>query len=131
VRDVQFTQLFLVWLASLPRRNMSISEQVLAVQNFKNAAHYDLRTVRIVMPELKGQAADTAQDAALQVMEKIRGFYRPLLPDLPDWVDEILHFEYQKLKHPEKRYAALVREKFSGTFLEKGIRHCMHPDEGE
>lgn len=131
VRDVQFTQLFLVWLASLPRRNMSVSDQVLAVQNFKNAAHYDLRTVRIVMPELKGQAADTAQDAALYVMDRIRRFYRPLLPDLPDWVDEILHFEYQKLKHPEKRYAALVREKFSGTFLEKGIRHCMHPDEGE
>lgn len=127
VRDVQFTQLFLVWLASLPRRNMSISEQVLAVQNFKNAAHYDLRTVRIVMPELKGQAADTAQDAALHVMEKIRSFYRPLLPDLPDWVDEVLHFEYEKVKHPEKRYAALVRERFSGTFLEKGILYCTHP----
>lgn len=125
IRDVQFTQLFLVWLASLPRRYLSLAEQVIAVQNFKNAAHFDLRTVRIIMPELEGQAADNALDAALYVMEKIRTFYRPLLPDLPDWVEGVLYFETDKLKNPKKRYAARVREEFSGTFLEKGIAHAM------
>lgn len=125
VRDVQFTQLFLVWLATLPRRFMSIAEQVIAVQNFKNSAHFDLRTVRIIMPELEGQAAENALDAALCVMEKIRSFYRPLLLELPDWVEEVLHFEMGKLKHPERRYAARVREEFSGSFLEKGIAHAM------
>ena len=87
------------------------------------------RAYRKALDALDGKI--TSQDAAPYVMDRIRRLYRPLLPDLPDWVDEILHFEYQKLKHPEKRYAALVREKLSGTFLEKGIRHCMHPDEGE
>ena len=125
VRDVQFTQLFLIWLASLPRRNMSLADQVLAVQNFKNAAHYDLRTVHIVMPELKGKAAENALESALYVMEKIRAFYRPLLPELPDWVEPVLRFENGKLKHPEKRYAAVVRERFSGSFLEKGIEYAM------
>lgn len=125
VRDVQFSQLFLVWLAAMPRRFMSDAEQILAVQNFKNAARYDLRTVRIVMPELKGKAADNALNAALTVMEKICSFYRPLLPDLPDWVEEVLHFEREKLKHPEKRYAVRVRRMFSGTFLEKGMEHAM------
>ena len=125
VRDVQFTQLFLIWLASLPRRNMSLADQVFSVQNFKNAAHYDLRTVHIFMPELKGKAAENALEAALHVMEKIRAFYRPLLPDLPDWVEPVLRFENEKLKDPEKRYAAVVRERFSGTFLEKGIAYAM------
>ena len=125
VRDVQFTQLFLIWLASLPRRNMSLSDQVLAVQNFKNAAHYDLRTVHIVMPDLKGQAAENALEAGRCVMEKIRAFYRPLLPGLPDWAEPVLRFENEKLKNPEKRYAAVVRERFSGTFLEKGIAYAM------
>ena len=125
VRDVQFAQLFLVWLASLPRRLMTKAGQILAVQNFKNAAHYDLDTVRIVMPELTGQASTSAQEAALDVMNRIQAFYRPLLGDLPDWVDQVLHFEAEKIKNPTKRYAVRVREEFSGTFLEKGIAHAI------
>lgn len=125
VRDVQFSQLFLTWLAAIPRRYMSAADQVLAVQNFKNAAHYDLRTVRIVMREFTGEAAENALNAALEVMDRICRFYRPLLPDLPDWVEEVLHFESEKLKDPEKRYAARVRKMFSGTYLEKGIQHAM------
>ncbi|MGM9661135.1 MAG: hypothetical protein ACI3WQ_11095, partial [Faecousia sp.] len=47
-RDLTFAQLFLVWLASTPREFLSTKAQVQAVQNFKNAAHYDLKTVKIV-----------------------------------------------------------------------------------
>ena len=49
-RDVAFIQLFLVWLAATPRQDFSKKDQVQAVQNFKNAAHYDLKTVKIVVP---------------------------------------------------------------------------------
>ena len=127
VRDVQFVQLFLVWLASIPRRRMSPAEQVLAGQNFKNAARFDLETVRIVMPELAREksAETTAQDAAMYVMEKIREFYRPLYPDLPSWVERVLDFEYAKIRDPEKRYAARLRKEFSDTFLEKGMERAV------
>ena len=125
VRDVQFTQLFLIWLASLPRRNMSLADQVLAVQNFKNAAHFDLRTVHIVMPEFREKPVKNALEAALYTMEMIRAFYRPLLPELPDWAEPVLRFENEKLKNPEKRYAAVVRDRFSGTFLEKGMAYAV------
>lgn len=127
VRDVQFVQLFLVWLASIPRRRMSPAEQVLAGQNFKNAARFDLETVRIVMPELAGEksAETTAQDAAMYVMEKIREFYRPLYPDLPSWVESVLDFEFAKIRDPEKRYAARLRKEFSDTFLEKGMERAV------
>ena len=125
MRDVQFTQLFLIWLASLPRRNMSLADQVLAVQNFKNAAHFDLRTVHIVMPEFREKPVKNALEAALYTMEMIRAFYRPLLPELPDWAEPVLRFENEKLKNPEKRYAAVVRDRFSGTFLEKGMAYAV------
>ena len=127
VRDVQFVQLFLVWLASIPRRRMSPAEQVLAGQNFKNAARFDLETVRIVMPELAREksAETTAQDAAMYVMEKIREFYMPLYPDLPSWVESVLDFEYAKIRDPEKRYAARLRKEFSDTFLEKGMERAV------
>ena len=49
VRDLTFAQLFLVWLASTPREALSPKDQVQAVQNFKNAAHYDLKAVKIVL----------------------------------------------------------------------------------
>lgn len=125
VRDVRFVQLFLVWLASLPRKVMSPLEQVLAVQNFKNAAHFDLRTVKIVMPELRDEAAASAEGAALYVMDRVWKFYRNLPGELPDWVPEVLDFEKKKIRHPETRYAAQVRERFSGTFLEKGMERAM------
>ena len=37
-RDVLFSQLFLVWAASLPPADLTVKDQVQAVQNFKNAA---------------------------------------------------------------------------------------------
>lgn len=130
VRDVQFAQLFLAWLASLPRRVMTPLEQVLAVQNFKNAAHYDLRTVRIEMAGLT-ETADSlcAQDAAVHVLRQMQEFYRALAADLPEWACSVLEFEMDKLLHPQKRYAARVREQFSGTFLEKGIEHAVRVQE--
>ena len=86
---------------------------------------FDLRTVHIVMPEFREKPVKNALEAALYTMEMIRAFYRPLLPELPDWVEPVLRFENEKLKKPEKRYAAVVRDRFSGTFLEKGMVYAV------
>lgn len=124
-RDVQFAQVFLVWLASLPRMNMSFAEQVMAVRNFKNAARYDLRTVQIVMSPAAGSpVSGNALEAARLVLAGIRDFYRGLREDLPDWVPEVLDFEAKKLADPSSRYAVQVLERFSGSFLEKGMEHA-------
>ncbi|MDO5476958.1 MAG: hypothetical protein Q4F43_07590 [Eubacteriales bacterium] len=122
VRDVQFAQLFLVWLACLPRRVMTPLDQVLAVQNFKNAAHYDLETVRIEMRGLHpAQDSLSAQEAAVLLLQQMSEFFRTLAADLPEWVFDVLAFQRDKLIHPGHRYAVRVLERFSGTFLEKGI----------
>ena len=114
-RDIRFAQLFLVWLACIPKLKLSVKDQVRAVQNFKNAAHYDLKTVRIVPPE--GYAVSVA-DAALHILEKIREFYH----DFPQDVLDIIDFEKTKFTDAENRYAWIIRRTFDHGFIEKGLK---------
>ena len=114
VRDMVFAQLFLSWLASTPREPFTVKDQVQAVQNFKNAAHYDLKTVKIVMPD--GEAISVA-DAALKVLEQMKEFYQ----DFPEEVRAVIDFETEKFIDPEKRYAWIVRKEFAGGYAKKGL----------
>jgi glutamate--cysteine ligase len=88
--------------------------QVQAVQNFKNAAHYDLKTVKIALPD---GAVGSVVDLALQVLARMKDFYR----DFPASVLDVLTFEEGKFLDPEQRYAWQVRERFSGSFVQKGL----------
>lgn len=114
VRDVAFAQLLLVWLASTPRRTLSVKDQVQAVQNFKSAAHYDLKTVKIVPPT--GKIMPVA-DAALEVLAQMAQFYR----DFPAEVTDVLDFQRAKFEDAENRYAWKIRKRFGGGFVEKGL----------
>lgn len=113
-RDVRFAQLFLVWLVSRPRQDFPKYAQVQAVQNFKNAAHYDLKTVKIGMPD--GTACSVVE-AALSVLSQMREFYRGFTGD----VEDVLAFETEKFADQKKRYAYRVRQEFGGGFVKKGL----------
>jgi glutamate--cysteine ligase len=113
-RDLVFAQLLLVWLAAAPGAELTHKTQVQAVQNFKNAAHYDLKTVKIVLPD---GTVGSVVDVALQVLARMNEFYR----DFPASVLEVLAFEEGKFLDPEQRYAWQVREHFSGGFVQKGL----------
>lgn len=113
-RDLSFAQLFLVWLASTPREEFSVKDQVQAVQNFKNAAHYDLKTVKIVPPN--GEVCSVA-DAALHVLDRMEVFYR----DFPAEVRTVLDFQREKFVDAENRYAWKIRHTFAGGFVNKGL----------
>jgi glutamate--cysteine ligase len=104
----------LVWLAAAPGAALTHKTQVQAVQNFKNAAHYDLKTVKIVLPD---GTVGSVVDVALQVLARMNEFYR----DFPASVLEVLAFEEGKFLDPEQRYAWQVREHFSGGFVQKGL----------
>ena len=93
LKDLQFAQLLLVWLASTPRQSFQLKDQVQAVQNFKNAAHYDLKTVKIVVPN--GEVYSVA-DAGCKVIGFMREFYR----NYPKAIQEILDFENEKFIDP-------------------------------
>ncbi len=113
-RDVTFAQLLLVWLASTPRRMLSIQDQVQAVQNFKNAAHYDLKTVKIVLPT--GKVMPIA-NAALEVLDQMMEFYQAF----PQEIIEVLTFQRAKFEKAENRYAWKIRECFQEGFIKKGL----------
>ena len=114
LKDLQFAQLLLVWLASTPRQSFTLKDQVQAVQNFKNAAHYDLKTVKIVAPN--GEVYSVA-DAGHRVIGFMREFYQ----SFPQEVRDILDFQEEKFSDPYKRYAWRIREQFADGFVQKGL----------
>ncbi|MDE7435191.1 MAG: hypothetical protein K2N01_05165 [Lachnospiraceae bacterium] len=113
-KDILFAQLMMVWLASTPGQPVSEKDQIQAVQNFKNAARYDLKTVKILSPG--GEDCSVAR-AALTVIESMREFYRTFSID----VQEVLDFEYMKFVDAGNRYAWKIRERFGVGFSRKAL----------
>ncbi len=114
-RDVLFSQLFLVWAASVEGPRLSPKDQVQAVQNFKNAAHYDLKTVKIVMPD---GTAHSVVKSAKRVIAAMEEFYA----DFGASVHDCLAFQRRKFDEPETRYAWIIREKFGQGFVARGLQ---------
>ncbi|MBQ9029975.1 MAG: hypothetical protein IJ106_00800 [Parasporobacterium sp.] len=129
VKDLQFIQLFLTWLAGSEDLHTTGADQVQAVQNFKNAARYDLKTVRIVeppaaesgeaksCPDRSGGPACSAEEAGRKLLSRMKSFYQ----GAPQDVQEVLAFEEQKLTDPENRYAWKLRRELEEGFVEKGL----------
>lgn len=114
VKDVLFAQLLMIWLLCKPKEELSVKHQVHAVQNFKNAAHYDLKTVKISLPD--GKICSVAQ-AAINIIDEMKNFFEEIQAD----VQEILDFQYQKFEDADNRYAWKIREQFQGGFVRKGM----------
>lgn len=115
LKDVIFAQLFLVWLASIDTPEVTTKDQIHAVQNFKNAAHYDLKTVKIVLPN---EEVNPAADAALNILSLMKDFYK----DFSDEIKEVLKFQEDKFINHENRYAWKIRQKYSNGFVKKGMQ---------
>ena len=113
-RDETFIKLFFLWCAARPVARLTERDQVQAVRNFKNAARYDIDAARILLPN--GTSA-SVRETGLRLLASMEGFFAGFSSE----VTGILAFERDKLEHPESRYAALVQERFSGTFAEKGL----------
>ncbi|MBQ7432573.1 MAG: hypothetical protein IJV50_03800 [Lachnospiraceae bacterium] len=113
-RDVQFAQMFLIWLASTSREPFTVQNQVQAVQNFKNAAHYDLKTVKIILPN--GEI-DSVADAALKVIDRMKKFYA----DFPEEIRQVLRFQEEKFLDAENRYAWKLRKAYANGYVKKGL----------
>ncbi len=115
IKDLKFIQLFLVWLASTQGKHLDMKDQVQVAANFKNAAHYDLKTVKIVVPE--GEILSVAS-AGKKVIGKMKEFYK----DFPKDVLDVLEYEEEKFIDPDKRYAWRIRHEYEENYVEKGLR---------
>lgn len=113
-KDIIFAQLLMVWLAATMGQPFSEKDQIQAVQNFKNAARYDLKTVNILTSD--GEIYSVAH-AALKVIDIMKEFYGELSLD----VDEILQFEYEKFTDADNRYAWKIRKQFGDGYVKKGL----------
>lgn len=114
-KDIRFAQLFLVWLAASANQPFCEKDQIQAVQNFKNAARYDLKTVNILTPD--GEICSVAH-AAGNVIDRMKAFYDGFSPD----IEEILQFEYEKFMDAENRYAWKIRKQFGDGYVKKGLK---------
>lgn len=115
--DVYFAQLFLVWLASLPAMRLTGAQQIQAAANFKRAAHYDLRTVKIDVP---GWGVDSVSHSAMRLLAEMEAFLRRV--DAPQKAFDCLAYQRRKFTDPDDaRYTHIVRERFSGGFVQKGL----------
>lgn len=143
LRDVYFIQLFLIYLASIPDIDVEVREQSFAIQNTKNAAHYDLKTVNIITADNRTM---WAADAACEVLLGMKQFYKELTgvednenggaveADKIDGVDvdnnsglrifDVIDYQISKFENAENRYAWKIRRQFGGGFVEKGLRLC-------
>ncbi len=115
-RDVRFIQLYLIWLASLPAIPMKANEQVMAIQNTKNAARYDLKTINILLPD--GRSLRAA-DAAEEILKRMKVFYERFGDDE---INSILDYQMEKIIIPETRYAWRIRDVYGNDFVEKGLK---------
>lgn len=117
VRDVFFAQLFLIWLASTPPEHVSRVDQVQAIQNFKSAAHFDLKTVKIVMPD---GDVNTVDVMALKILDRMEEFFS----GFDHSITQCLAFQRAKFEDQENRYAWQIRAKYSNGFVQKGLDLC-------
>ena len=113
-KDIAFAQLLMIWLAAMDELPFPEKDQVQAVQNFKNAARYDLKTVKIQSPEGK---IESVANAAIAVIDQMKTFYQEL--KLP--VQDILQFEYDKFTDAGNRYAWKIREQFGPGYVKKAL----------
>lgn len=111
-KDILFAQLLMIWLLATPGKPFTQKDQIQAVQNFKNAARYDLKTVRITT--FDGENCSVAK-AAIKVIDKMKRFYEDIR--LP--VQDILEFEYNKFVEGQNRYAWQIREKYQTGYVKK------------
>lgn len=113
-KDILFAQLLMIWLTATGDQPFSQRDQIQAVQNFKNAARYDLKTVRILTPDGKNYPVS---EAAIRVIEKMKEFYR----ELGSAVQDVLEFESEKFTDAGNRYAWKIREQFQKGYVKKAL----------
>jgi len=120
LRDLEFIHLLIVWLMCRPRRSLDPGYQIQAAQNFKHAAHYDLKTVKIVLPKnvTQSSSSNSVADEGRMILQMMKEFYR----EYPESVRDILDFEELKFIDPETRYSWRIRREYEDNYVGKGLR---------
>ncbi len=113
VRDLEFLELLMLWIFCTYEKNLSETDQIRAVENFKNSALYDIDNTTIPADNNKKESLRTA---GLRILSEMREFF----------VDSsTLQYQFQKLTKQDARYADKVRANLKDNYINKVIYRRM------
>lgn len=132
LEDLKFIHLLLIWMACTPKLELDERTQILAIQNFKSAAHFDLCNARIVYPD---DSSLSVLEASAILLEELDAFFT----DLPEDYQGVLERQKRKLTDPfQYRYAWILRQEYGEDYIGKGLelarkrqQEALHPASGE
>lgn len=123
VRDLKFIRILALYEASRPVEILGEERQTNSAINFKNAAHFDLDTNRIMLSD--GRYI-TLREASLELLGKIEGFYKELYSGSSDKqaldTFNVIAYQRSKIDGSSKRYAERVLEEYGNDFLGSGLK---------
>lgn len=125
IRDLEFVRLLITFLASSKEDKLSPKDQLQAVENMKNAARYDLKNVKIIMPQAEEEALTKAGQ---NVIGRMRNFYELCAQcKAKQWekITAVLDYEEEKLIDPKKRYANILRESLGEEYVKNGCKMML------
>lgn len=108
-RDLQFIELLILYLVAEP----NTQPQEIAVQNYKNAALFDIDKVGITLPD---GAVRPAREAGIHLLKRMRAFY-VRGQYIAYSVSDILDYQMDKLTVKGARYAERIAERTDNTSL--------------
>lgn len=116
VKDVVFIQLLMVWLSATEDISLTAEQQLQAIRNYRNAAHFSLTDTQVTT--IDGTTKPLGE-AALGILADMESFFRSVGID----VTEVIDFQKRKVTNPDQyRYADIIRRKYSDDFVGKGLK---------
>ena len=112
-RDLQFIELFCLWLFSIYSEKLSKDDQIRSIDNFKAAAKLDIDSTLL---QNRNKQQVSVRDAGLSFLEQMIDFYKD-----DDHADDLIYYQQNKLKTPGARYAEKVIDMFNDDYVRRAV----------
>ena len=117
VRDVEFAEYLIVFLAAGGSIGLTDEDQIDVVSNFKYSAKLDLDDVYIIG---KGGFREDIKDAAAGLLDCMSEMYESMLPGSRH-IHDIISYEKSKIEDDRNRYAYKVLQEYGTDYVMKGM----------
>lgn len=114
--DIEFIHLLIIYLMSLENTAFETHEQIAAIRNAKKAAQFDDEKIYI---ETNGNDTLPIKKAALNILCSMEDFFNKFAQM---YALNIIKYQKNKILINDKRYAAIIRNKFGHNYVEKGLK---------
>ncbi len=107
VRDLELLELLMLWIFRTYNKKLSESDQIRAVENFKNSALYDIDGTALLTDNAEKESLRTA---GMRVLGELKAFYGE---------SEVIAYQIRKLAESGARYAEKVRDRFKDDYIQQ------------